>query len=265
MPLGSPTGTDRCIWFARRAIHGRVIAETGPGKRAIGPGFPGCGRPCMSPSHHNPPARARSGVAQNRSRGSRAGRPKLATASLVGPSFKARPPSLQDEGVDPLADLQATRERREMGVLQPSNSLASLKDSYATVKDDQAYKRKSLQARGPVFGCAWEITNLVACIWVLRVGGEVRSTCRPPRMAGGNPPRTSLLRFPPLASAATSGCCPAQAGQDAAPEARMQPRGHRGLVGESDRPHHHLGRGCSPWQVRHVCPGHITWVPHETP
>ncbi|RMZ54527.1 hypothetical protein APUTEX25_002103 [Auxenochlorella protothecoides] len=34
-----------------------------------------------------------------------------------------------------------------MGVLQPSNALPSLKDSYATVKDDQAYKRKTLQQR----------------------------------------------------------------------------------------------------------------------
>lgn len=35
-----------------------------------------------------------------------------------------------------------------MGVLQPSNALPSLKDSYATVKDDQAYKRKTLQVGG---------------------------------------------------------------------------------------------------------------------
>lgn len=53
---------------------------------------------------------------------------------------------------------------RAMGVLQPSNALPSLKDSYATVKDDQAYKRKTLQVRVRrelmgYFEGAFEVTN----------------------------------------------------------------------------------------------------------
>lgn len=50
-----------------------------------------------------------------------------------------------------------------MAPLQPLNALPSLKDSYATVKDEQAFKRKSLSVRRS--GCME-----VACLRLKYIG-----------------------------------------------------------------------------------------------